>query len=335
MNEKQTPNEDQVHWSKEKEAIKTNRPLLLVFKLLKKVPFSVVALLIYPLGFFYTVFSRRARTQSLGFQKQMKEYTKGQFPKKLNAMKQIRSFSLCILEKMAGWVGKIPGSSVDFVEDEDFDDLIKNLKSGKGGIFIFSHLGNMELMRSLSQYDNGLENVNTKITAIMEMKATEVFNETIKQINPNSYMNVINSADIGPETICLLQDRIDEGGIIVIAGDRTSANTRSRYIKKSFLGKEAAFPYGSFLLCSLLDAPVYFMFALRSKVTTLHPRNKVQIIKAKTDFTDCPRKERDSRVEALCQEFVSHLETKAIENPFQWYNFYNFWLLPDQITNAG
>ena len=121
---------------------------------------------------------------------------------------------------------------------------------------------------------------------------------------------------------------IGQGGLVVVAADRTSARVRTRFIRQKFLGKDADFPYGVFLMTALLKAPTYFVYGLRDKTCTLNPKNHMFVEKSNIDF-DCPRSERENRINELCAEYINSLEKKCLEFPYQWYNFYNFWLLQE------
>ena len=50
---------------------------------------------------------------------------------------------------------------------------------------------------------------------------------------------------------------------------------------------------------------------------------KMFVKKSRVDF-DCPRKEREGKIIALAEEYAQNLETLALENPLQWYNFFDF-----------
>ena len=58
-------NEDQLHWSEEKEVIKTNRPLVLLLSLMKKLPAAFVFVLIYPISFFILSFQKGLGTRAV------------------------------------------------------------------------------------------------------------------------------------------------------------------------------------------------------------------------------------------------------------------------------
>lgn len=315
--------EELLHWADEKEVVSSNRPIKYLLHLLKIFPRPLVHILIFPVGFFYYVFSKRGRTECKRYQKNLKEFSGGTSPKKISSYRQIVSFCLCVLEKMEGWLGKFQYKEL-ITHDDDMKELQNQLEEGKGALLLGSHLGNMELMRSLSDFgENGVKR-EFSVTTIMELKSTEQFNKTLQEINPNVNFQVISPSAIGPDTIIMLEEQLENGGLVVIAGDRTSANARTRLIKKSFLGKQADFPYGTFMLASLLKVPVYHVFAMRTKAITLNPVYSIYVEKSKVDF-ECSRNERESRIKNLCDEFVEKLQKFCTLYPYQWYNFFNFW----------
>lgn len=315
------------HWADEKEAIKTNIPLKILLVLFKHLPGWIVRALIYPVGFFYLIFSSRARNESVLYQKQLKTFTNGESPKKISPYKQIVSFSLCLVEKLQGWLGQVKFDRIEY-QNDDIDLLLGELKQGHGAILITSHLGNMELMRSLSDYNTKLVNREVPVVIIAEVSTTEQFTKTLQELNPKFSLNMVDSASIGPDTICYLIEQIENGALVVLAGDRTSAHTRDKIIKQDFLGKTAPFPYGTYLIPFLIkEAPVYYMFGLRTKTSIFNPKYKIYIEKSKIDFS-CGRAEREANMKACCAEFAGKLEKFCSIYPYQWYNFFNFWNLP-------
>lgn len=321
-------NTDEIYWSDKQEVIASNKPLKYLLHLLKYFPRFFVHSLIYPVGFFYYIFAKQGRNQCLNYQKHLYEYTNHTIPKRISAYKQFVSFSLCVLEKMEGWLGKFFYKELNTFDD-DLKTLQNQLEEGKGAILLGSHLGNMELMRSLSTFGENGVNRNYSIITIMELKSTSQFNKTLSEINPNVDFQVISPSDFGPETIIQLEEQIANGGLVVIAGDRTSPNARTRNIKKTFLGKEAYFPYGTFLIPALLKAPVYHIFALRTKNMTIRPIYNMYVEKSKVNFENLQRAEREQAINDLCQEFVDKLEKYTKMYPYQWYNFFNFWEDPE------
>ena len=315
--------EDKLHWADEKEVIHTNIPLKILVFLFKMLPSFFVLFLAYPVSFFYYLFSKRAREESRTYQKNLKYFTGGKVPQKISPYRQILSFSFCVLEKMQGWLGKFNFNRIEYQQD-DIDILLNQLKENKGALLISSHQGNLELMRSLSENNKQLVGHDVPVVAIMETNATKQFNQTLSQINSNFDLNLIDPAQIGPDTICTLMDFIERGALVIISGDRTSARSRDKFLSKNFLGKVAPFPYGTFLIPFLLKAPVYYMFGFRNKNSIFNPKYKIYIEKSQIDL-ECSRNERDARISEICSEFIEKIEKFCKIYPYQWYNFYNFW----------
>jgi len=314
---------NQSHWSEKQEVIKTNKPLKLLLVLFKYTPGFMVRALIYPVSFFYWIFSPETRRVTTIYQKRLREFTGRNIPKRISPYKQILSFSLCVLEKMEGWLGKIKFNKIQY-QNDDITSILELLKEGKGAMLITSHLGNMELLRSLSDYNQQLVGREVPVYVVMDMDVNSNFSETLKSVNPRVSFNVISSNEIGPDSIVTLMEAVENGSLVVIAGDRTASNSKEKNLRINFLGKTASFPYGVFLIPALMKVPVYFMFGLRSKLSIFNPKQNVYIEKCHTDF-NCPRNERDERIVQCCGEFVARLEKYCILYPYQWYNFFDFW----------
>ena len=314
---------EQTHWTEQKEVIKTNKPLKLLLVLFKYTPGFMVRALIYPVAFFYWIFAPQARKVSVQYQKRLREFTGRNIPKHISSYRQFLSFSLCVLEKMEGWLGKIKFNKIQY-QNDDITSILDLLRQGKGAMLITSHLGNMELLRSLSDYNEQLVGREVPVYVVMDMKVNSNFSDTHKSVNPKVSFNVISSNEIGPDSIVTLMEAVEKGSLVVIAGDRTSVNAPERNIKQTFLNERAEFPYGAFFLASLLKAPVYFVFPERSKDITFKNSYDMHVYKPSVDF-NCPRGERSRRIEVLCSEFVKKLEYWCEKYPYQWYNFFDFW----------
>ena len=313
------------HWTQKKEEVSSSRPIEFTVWLISHLPLWFIGVLAFPISFFYFACSKRARNESRAYQNRLLRYTadRGERIKRPHVYRHIVSFALCIIEKIEGWCGKIDFNKIALQKD-DVKSLIDQLDRKKGALLIGSHLGNIEMLRSLAEYGRTGVSHYVPVTAILNLNTTKKFNNTIKSINPHVQLNIINADEINAGTISLLMDRIDEGGLVVIAADRMSFNTADRAITENFLGKPARFSYGAFLLAALLKAPTYFVFAFREKTLMLTPRYSMHVHKTGIAF-DCPRAEREARIKRLCREYVALLEQYCIMYPLQWYNFFNFW----------
>ena len=88
----------------------------------------------------------------------------------------------------------------------------------------------------------------------------------LEAVAPDASRHVIAVDRLGVETASMLQDAIERGEWVAIAADRTpnDALTRGdRSVTADFLGREAPFPAGPFILASLLKCGVVTLFAVR------------------------------------------------------------------------
>jgi predicted LPLAT superfamily acyltransferase len=311
------------HWSAQKEEAAGYGQLAFLLFIFKLLPIGILRLICFPVGFCYFLFSKRAREHSRLYLDRLSAATDGE--KKYSPLRHIIAFSLALVEKLEAWSGRVSFSRIHF-QDDDIPELMEGLEKGRGAFLISSHLGNMEFIRGLAGFNRTGVSREITVNAIVDFSVTAHFNRMLKKANPNAATQIINARDLGPETVILLQEKIERGELVVIAGDRTAANDSSRYLSLPFLGSQASFPYGPFFLAALLEAPVYLVFAIRQKDLSLSSHYDLHIRKSPISF-DCPRSERDNRITELAHWFVSRLERYCKKNPYQWYNFYDFWHL--------
>ncbi|MBP5251868.1 MAG: hypothetical protein J6Z17_05595 [Treponema sp.] len=314
---------DFTRWYEQVEVSKSSAPIRFTIFLVKIFPHWFLVGVCFIVAFFYYAFSNAVRNAAKIYQKKLIAFSKEGKLKKVNAYFQILSFAICLVEKIEGWSEKTNLDNVVFFDD-DVVPLKEQLSHGKGAFLIGSHLGNLEYIRSLAAFNQTGVNRRVHVTAIMDMDVTANFNKSMQELNELFYFDMVSANQIGVDTIELLEKRLNDGGIIFIAGDRTSVNAPERNIKQTFLNERAEFPYGAFFLASLLKAPVYFVFPERSKDITFKNSYDMHVYKPSVDF-NCPRGERSRRIEVLCSEFVKKLEYWCEKYPYQWYNFFDFW----------
>jgi predicted LPLAT superfamily acyltransferase len=321
--------EKSTHWSEYREEAGYGhvRLLFLMFRIL---PVFLLRLCVFPVSFFYYLFSKRARRESRRFLEKLGAALKIEAPEKslpLHPLGHILAFSLAVVEKVEAWGGKVLLNRIHFQED-DIGDLMEGLEKGQGALLICSHLGNSELLRALADYNRTGVSRCIPVTSVVDFSVTALFNRMLRELNPRSMVRVIGAKDFGPGTVVLLLDRIKAGELVVIAGDRTPVNTGNKTISLSFLNENAPFPYGPFILGALLNAPTYFVFALRRGDLSLRSHYNMYVHRSPLSF-DCPRREREERITELARLFAEKLEYHCKQHPYQWYNFYNFWASPE------
>jgi predicted LPLAT superfamily acyltransferase len=273
---------------------------------------------------FYLV-SARARAASREFLDRAAAAAGRPAPRRGDPFRHFLSFAEALFDKLDAWSGAIGLSDLRFRED-GVVGLVRDLRAGKGATILCSHLGNAELLRALAslQVGSALGIGRFSFASIVEFSGTARFNRLIAEVDPRSMGRLIPASDIGPETVIELKEIVDGGGLVVIAGDRVSAENRGRVVSADFLGREASLPLGPFVLADLLEAPVYFMTALRDSDLDRKSPYAFYVERAARE-TGGGRRGREDRALALAVEYAAVLSRLAAEHPYQWYNFFDFW----------
>lgn len=282
--------------------------------------------IMYPVIFYFFLTGRSARNASLAFLKQVKSYDpqQPQLQGKVGwrqSLKHFLAFGNAALDRIDAWCDRIQLSQVDF---PDRALLADQLEAGQGAVLLVSHLGNLELCRAISVHQK-----RVKVNVMVLTQNAENFNRILKQLNPDSSLNLIQVTELGPTTSMLLQQKVEDGELVVIAGDRTSSNTQGRVIYAPFMGKQAPFPQGPFILAGLLDCPVYLMFCLREQ-----GRYRVHL-ETFSNTLKGPRKGRMQRLEEAVNNYSSRLEYYVRREPLQWFNFFDFWRKDSEIQRTN
>lgn len=281
--------------------------------------------IMYPVIFYFFLTGRQAREASQTFLKQVKalEPEHPQLQGEISwrhSLKHFIAFGHAALDRIDAWCDRIQLSQIDFPNREL---LAQQLEAGQGAVLLVSHLGNLELCRAISIHQK-----RVKVNVMVLTQNAENFNRVLKQLNPDSSLNLIQVTELGPTTSILLQQKVEQGELVVIAGDRTSSNTQGRVIYTPFMDKEAPFPQGPFILAGLLDCPVYLMFCIREQgIYRVHLETFSNTLKG-------PRKGRMKRLEEAVHHYSARLEYYARREPLQWFNFFDFWRKDSEIQRT-
>ncbi|PTP84910.1 glycosyltransferase family 2 protein [Vibrio splendidus] len=310
---------EQPHWSRTQErgTVLGIKLLLAVYTLLGR---GVFNLILRGVMRYYHLTGKRARNASEQYLFQLKAYAEQQnieLPEELTSYNHLLSFGHTMLDKLAAWKGDFSVDNLSIHGQEQFESMVANQQ---GVLILGSHLGNIELCRAL-----GRRHSNIKINALVFTEHAERFNSVMKAVNPQSDLNLIQVTSMGPDTAILLQQKLEQGEWIVIVGDRTSTSKESRSVWAEFLGKEAPFPQGPFMLASVLKAPVFLLFGLRDDSQS-KPHFNVYF-EHFSDKIELPRKTREQSLQQVVQKYANRLEHYTLKAPLQWYNFFNFWTL--------
>lgn len=225
--------------------------------------------------------------------------------------RHFRDFAGRALDTFIGWVDGMPTGSLMRSESS----ALREAETDKrGALFIVAHVGNAELSRALID-----EATRERLVVLVHTRHAENYNRLLREFRPAAAVNTFQVTELGPETAITLRERVEKGDWVVIAGDRTPLSNRGRVSSVPFLGSPAPFSQGPYILAALLECPVYTLFCIREGA-----QHRVYVEKF-ADKIDLPRQGREAALASYAAQFARKLEAYALLDPFQWYNFFDFW----------
>ena len=310
------------HWSQKKERGNLFFLRITLF-LVKYTPLFFVRFIAFFVCFYFYLTSKTARNNIKNYQQHLKnQFPQTPLPKIMPVYRQFIQFGIAIADRFAAWQDKMPPEQLIY---DDPDGIFEKAKQnqGRGEILVCSHLGNVEMVRCFARY--WLPDL--KMNVLMHGKNAEKINQMLKQAGAED-MRIVQVIDLDTEKMLDLSQRLDKGEWIVIAADRTAPVANSKTVLVPFLGENALFPQGAWLLAMLLKSPVSLLFAMKkNKQYQLHLRH----------FADIPPhvsgKKRQEYIEQTAQKYATILAEFAAEYPLQWFNFHDFWNKNQTVKN--
>ena len=147
-------------------------------------------------------------------------------------------------------------------------------------------------------YDGEQQQIKDYLTAITGKKSINII--LIK--NDLSHIYAISDAFKNNELVCMHADRYLEG---------------NKTISANFLGQQAKFPVGPFILAAQFKVPISYVFAI--KESSLHYHFFASKI------INHQHLQKQAIPQQMVTEYAAEMEIKVKKYPEQWFNYYNFW----------
>ena len=310
------------HWAQQDEVkgLWGMRLMLRVWQLFGRRAFTV---LLWPVIGVYWLTARPARQASQQWTARVKQVLTQRnmpVPPRLNSFFHFMRFGSAMLDKVASWRGELKFHRDVVFAPGAYDVLDADASQGK--LLLASHLGDVEACRALAQLEG-----SKVINALVFSDNAQRFKQIMTEMAPQAGVNLMPVTDIGPDTAIAIKEKLERGEWVAIVGDRIAVTPQRggdwRVIWSSFMGQPAPFPQGPFILASILRCPVVLIYALRQQgALTIHCE----------PFADpllLPRGERQQALQQAVDRYAQRLEHYALMSPLDWFNFFDFWHLPD------
>jgi len=216
------------------------------------------------------------------------------------------SFGRAIIDRTAILAGQTNKFSFSFDGEHHVHTA---LAEGRGVLLLTAHLGNWEAAgQLLTRLDvpinvTGFDKESAAIRTLLTKSSKAKFRLLPLTGEPTDAIPLIAA--------------LRRGEIVAMLGDRAYGSPSASL---PFLGDDARFPIGAYVLAALADAPLVTVFNLRERgrhyrffgFPAQHPKMPLH-------------HERDAYLKNCAKEFAKNLETILRRDPLQWYNFYPFW----------
>jgi hypothetical protein len=192
------------------------------------------------------------------------------------------------------------------------EQLVRELLvDGKGAILLGAHLGSFEMMSAVGRREPGL-----RMAVAMYEDNTSRVAAMFGAGNPANAPQIIALGHL--DAMLRIRDCLDEGRVVGMLADRTLAESPAQVV--NFLGQPALFPSGPMRAAAAMRTRVIFMTGLYRGGNRYHV-----VFRPLADFSRPLPGGREAQVRAAIERYVALLEEFCRSDPYNWFNFYDFW----------
>ena len=272
-------------------------------------------ILLHPISFYFLLTASESRKASLDFLGR----TLDRPVSWRDFYHHIYVFSTTLLDRVFLFTGRVDEFDV---EVSGAAEILSYLKQGQGCLLLGSHLGSFEIMRAMGTQRQPVE---FGLRILMHVDAAEKLPRLLDELAPELAEVIIPTEK--PDTMLRVKEALDDGCLVALLADRVCGN--EKHMACDFLGERANFPMAPAQLALALKVPVFSFYG----IYTGGNRYRIQF-NLLAGSADIRRHQRDEWMETLTRKYADELAEKAIESPFNWFNFYDFWMNSKDKKNA-
>ncbi|MBS0556327.1 MAG: acyltransferase [Proteobacteria bacterium] len=229
-----------------------------------------------------------------------------------DVLRHIHCYAATILDR----VFLLARGTRDFAIDvHGLEQLEARIAQGRGVILLGAHVGSFEALRVLAEARPEL-----RVRMLMDRGQTPAMTQLLHALNPAVAAMVIDAGGDGNDVVLAIREATAQGALVGLLGDRARSGEATRAV--DFFGAPAEFPSAPHLIAAILELPVVLAFGLY--------RGGNRYAVHFEDFSAgaaIARNERNARLGELTQRYAARLEYYTRLDPYNWFNFYDFWQL--------
>ncbi|MBO7630232.1 MAG: hypothetical protein J6S87_09920, partial [Bacteroidales bacterium] len=221
-------------------------------------------------------------------------------------------FGQVVLDRFA----VLAGNTEQFRFEIENEAVIRELLERPGGFIIAgAHIGNYVLAGHCIRQDN--KRINAVIyggegAMLMQRRSNSFSRNNIRLVTVEEDLS----------HLFIIKEALENGEIVTILCDRIWGSNKTLTV--NFLGKDAKFPLGSFLLAAQLEVPVISIVNTKVRGRLYH--SIVQPL-ALPDRTLSIHQQS----EQIASSYAHALENVLRQHPEQWFNYFDFWEMGEKM----
>jgi predicted LPLAT superfamily acyltransferase len=226
------------------------------------------------------------------------------------SLQHVMRFAETMLDKLLAAGGRYP---VQAVRIEGREALYQVVASGRGAVIVTAHMGCLELCQYIAESNRAVP-----LNILVHTRHAEQFNRILRRLNPGTGARLLEVTEFGAGLAMRLADRVASGECVIIAGDRVPV-AGAAVVSTPFLGREANFPVGPYVMASLFECPLFFLCCIHEgdRYVIRFDRLAERVL--------LPRQDRNSRLAEYAAAYSRALEAMLLRSPLDWFNFFDFW----------
>jgi predicted LPLAT superfamily acyltransferase len=259
--------------------------------------------LLYPITFYFFMFSRGARNASSHYLGRVL----GRPVTGRDVFRHLFTFASVLLDRLFLLSNRLQHFQFDAT---GIGHVTSALEQGHGCVLLGSHLGSFDVLRAFARQSP------VPVRILMHRANGGGYSQLTERLDPTLADATI---EIGtPEAMLRVRESLARGEMVGILADR--APTGQKMVTVPFLGDAASLPAGPFMLCAALGVPIVLFFGVRTGAR----RYDVHFEPFAERIVQ-PRPRRAEDVMGWVRRYAERLESHCRSYPFNWFNFYDFW----------
>ncbi|HEX9980522.1 MAG TPA: lipid A biosynthesis acyltransferase [Flavobacterium sp.] len=267
---------------------------------IKKVGIQSAYFILYFVALYYFVFLTKSNRAMYYYFRSRLGYSR------LKARKMVfcsyYTFGQTIIDKISISAGMRNRFTYEF---DGVDILKRLLVERKGGVLISAHVGNFEI----AEHFFGELDLDFRINLVTTDLEHSAIKDYLERITKKSGIRFIIIRD-DLSHIFEINAALARNELVCFTGDRYFEGVKA--LSEEFLGEQATFPAGPFLIASRLKVPVVFVYVMKEPKLHYHLYAR-----------EAEVKHRDEK--GLLRAYIASVESTLAKYPLQWFNYFDFW----------